>query len=84
MHNLLQNVMASEGSTMSFEHLPGHTVIILNGDCKPVGEVKIECYLQKEKAYYVWWTYPQTGEKQRIKVPEWRLFKKRTQKKDSE
>jgi hypothetical protein len=61
---------------MNFEHLPGHTAILRNGDCKPVGEVKIKCYLLKEKAYQVWWTYSQTGEKQLIKVPEWMLLKK--------
>ena len=60
----------------SFEHLPGQTVIILDGGYKPVGEREIKSYMHKELAYQVWWTYPQTGEKQMIQVPGWRLLKK--------
>ena len=61
---------------MSFEHMPGTVVVILGADCKTAGEVVVQTYLDKERAYNVWWTYPQTGEKELIKVPEWRLQKK--------
>ena len=63
---------------MSFEHLPGTTVILLNGDFKPAGEVTIKRYLNKERSYEVWWTYPQTGESELIKVSGWQLQKKRS------
>ncbi|MES2331164.1 MAG: hypothetical protein V4539_16285 [Bacteroidota bacterium] len=62
---------------MSFEHLPGTMVTLLDQDFKPVGEVEIDCYLDKERKYKVWWTYVQTGESEWIKVPEWRLQKKK-------
>ncbi len=62
---------------MIFEHLPGTTVILLNGDFKPAGDVEIESYREKDKTYQVWWTYEQTGESELIKVPEWHLQKKR-------
>ncbi|MES2331322.1 MAG: hypothetical protein V4539_17090 [Bacteroidota bacterium] len=58
------------------QHLPGTILIILGFDCNPVGEVEVDHYLQSDKAYHVWWTYPQTGEREKIKVPEWRLTKK--------
>lgn len=58
------------------EHRPGNTVILLDQECKPAGEVEISMYLEKERAYKVWWTYEQTGESEMIKVPEWRLVKK--------
>lgn len=61
---------------MSFEHMPGTTVVLMTQDFKPAGEVEVRTYLDKEKAYKVWWTYPQTGESELIKVPEWRLVKK--------
>jgi hypothetical protein len=58
------------------EHRPGNTVILLDQEYKPVGEVEISIYLEKERVYKVWWTYEQTGESEMIKVPEWRLVKK--------
>jgi uncharacterized protein YaeQ len=59
------------------EHRPGNIVILLDKDCKPAGKVEINIYLEKEHAYKVWWTYEQTGESELIKVPEWRLVKKK-------
>ncbi|MES2329943.1 MAG: hypothetical protein V4539_10095 [Bacteroidota bacterium] len=61
---------------MSFDHMPGTIVIILDTNLKPAGEVEVQMYLDKEKAYKVWWTYPQTGESELIRVPAWRLIKK--------
>ncbi|MEO8174859.1 MAG: hypothetical protein ABI581_17305 [Sediminibacterium sp.] len=62
---------------MSMEHLPGSIVSVLNGDFEIAGEVEVQVYLHNQKSYKVWWTYPQTGERQLISVPEWRLIKKR-------
>ncbi len=64
---------------MSMEHRPGNIVVLLDQHCKPAGEVEIDMYLEKEHAYKVWWTYPQTGESELIKVPEWRLIKKKAE-----
>jgi hypothetical protein len=61
---------------MRLEHLIGATVFVLDGDLKCVGEVEIERYLPSEKSYRVWWTYPQTQERELIKIPEWRLVRK--------
>ncbi|MES2329265.1 MAG: hypothetical protein V4539_06645 [Bacteroidota bacterium] len=58
------------------QHLPGTKLFILGHDLKPAGEVVVEYYLHSERAYIVWWTYIQTSERERIKVPEWRLMKK--------
>jgi hypothetical protein len=61
---------------MSMQHMPGTKLFILDSDLKTAGEVEVEYYLHSERAYTVWWTYTQTGERERIKVPEWRLMKK--------
>ncbi len=58
------------------QYLPGTVVTILNADFKPAGDGEVQLYLHQEKAYKVWWTYPQTSERELIKVPEWKLVKK--------
>ena len=57
-------------------HLPGTKLIVLNGKLNDAGEVEVVHYLEPEGAYLVSWTYEQTGEKEFIKVPEWRLVKR--------
>ena len=61
---------------MSFEHMPGTVVVLLDGNFKPAGDVEVQTYLHNDGAYKVWWTYELTGERELIKVPEWRLVKK--------
>lgn len=61
---------------MSLKYLPGTTAIILDGELRPAGEVVVSTYSPDEKAYRVWWTYQQTGEREMIKVPEWKLLRK--------
>ncbi len=60
---------------MSLEFLPCTTVVLLDGDFRTAGEVTVVTYLQNEKHYRVRWEYPQSGESEVIKVPEWRLIK---------
>lgn len=62
----------------AFDLMPGNTAILIDGDMKEAGEVVVERYLRNEQSYEVWWTYPQTGEREMIKVEEWRLHKKRS------
>jgi dTDP-4-dehydrorhamnose reductase len=57
-------------------HLPGTKLIVLDGKLKDAGEVEVVAYLESEGAYRVSWTYEQTGEKEFIIVPEWRLMKR--------
>jgi hypothetical protein len=61
---------------MSFQHLPGTRLAVLDADMKPAGIVEVHYYMRREKAYEIWWVYEQTGEKEKIRVPEWRLVKK--------
>lgn len=61
---------------MSLKHRPGEVVDVLDQEYKPAGEVSIQLYLEDQRAYKVWWAYPQTGERELIKVPEWRLSRK--------
>jgi len=63
---------------MNKQYLTGTTLLILSGDAKPLGEVVVEKYLHTEQKYKVWWTYEQTGERELIEVPEWRLLRKPT------
>ncbi len=36
---------------MSFEHMPGTMVVILGRDFRPLQEVEVQTYLDKDKAY---------------------------------
>lgn len=62
--------------TVGLKHLPGTTAVILDQEFQPAGEVEISMYSPAEKSYRVWWTYKQTGERELIKVPEWKLISK--------
>ncbi len=61
---------------MKIDHMPGTFVQLMSEDFKPLGEVEIKSFLVSDKAYFVWWTYPQTGDRELVKVPAWRLVKK--------
>ena len=64
---------------MSFDHRPGAVVTLMNKEFKRLGEVEVSIYIERENAYRVWWTYPQTGGRELIKVPAWQLVKKEKQ-----
>lgn len=61
---------------MKMDHMPGTTVQLMSEDFMSLGEVEIKSFLVSDKAYFVWWTYPQTGDRELIKVPAWRLIRK--------
>jgi hypothetical protein len=64
---------------MKMKYMPGSIVSILDGDFNIAGDVKVDMYLHNEQLYTVVWTYQQTGESEVLKVPEWRLVEKSTQ-----
>lgn len=66
---------------MSIQHLPGTKLAVLDGDMKPAGIVEVNLYIRQEKVYEVWWEYESTEEREKIRVPEWRLVRKELYKK---
>ena len=61
---------------MSLQYLPGTKLFIFSYDAKLLGEVVVDKYMESERKYKVWWIYKQTGERELIEVPEWRLLRK--------